>query len=152
MLRLLAPRPRLARSTRGSVAVEAALILPIFFLLAFGAIELGRYWWTQNTIERAAAKAVRYAVVRGSGWSTLCADVTAARCQASGELVGAEAERHLALLPPGLRPAGVTVTPAGWIGGAGSQVVVNIEGTFEFILWPGPDVPLSSTAEMVVLR
>jgi TadE-like protein len=52
-----------ARSNTGSTAVEFAFVAPLLFLLIFGIIEFGRAWWAKNSLEYAADRAARYAVV-----------------------------------------------------------------------------------------
>jgi Flp pilus assembly protein TadG len=47
---------------RGEGLVEFALILPMFLLLMFALIDLGRYYWIRETVENAVRQAGRYAV------------------------------------------------------------------------------------------
>jgi Flp pilus assembly protein TadG len=42
--------------------VEFAMILPLFLLLMFALIDLGRYYWIRETVENAVRQAGRYAV------------------------------------------------------------------------------------------
>jgi hypothetical protein len=53
----------LARSERAASAAEFAIVLPLLLLLLFGIIDVGRYLWTLNSIEKATQMGVRYAVV-----------------------------------------------------------------------------------------
>ena len=55
---------RLCRDQRGAVAVEFAMIAPIFFGLLVGIIDVGRYMWTLNTIQYAIDQGVRAGVVQ----------------------------------------------------------------------------------------
>lgn len=48
---------------RGAVAVEMALILPVLFLIMFGIIEFGRYFWMQHSITAAATEGARMAIL-----------------------------------------------------------------------------------------
>jgi Flp pilus assembly protein TadG len=48
---------------RGQSLVEFALILPLFLLVLFGIIDLGRGVYAYNTIQNAAREAVRVAIV-----------------------------------------------------------------------------------------
>ena len=50
-------------STRGQSLVEFALILPIFLLIIFGIIDLGRGVFAYNAIQNAAREGVRVAIV-----------------------------------------------------------------------------------------
>ena len=55
---------QLRRDQRGVVAVEFAMIAPIFFGLLIGIIDVGRYMWTLNTIQYAIDQGVRAGVVQ----------------------------------------------------------------------------------------
>ena len=52
-----------SKSMRGQSLVEFALVAPLFFLLLFGLIDLGRGVFAYNTIQNAAREAVRVAIV-----------------------------------------------------------------------------------------
>ena len=54
---------RLLKDTRASGAAEFALVVPLLLLLLLGIIDVGRYMWTLNRIEKATQMGVRYAVV-----------------------------------------------------------------------------------------
>lgn len=51
------------RNRDGASAAEFAMVLPLLILFLFGIIDVGRYMWTLNTLEKAAQMGVRYAVV-----------------------------------------------------------------------------------------
>lgn len=53
----------LLHDRRAASAAEFALVLPLFILLLFGIIDVGRYMWTVNRAEKAAQMGVRMAVV-----------------------------------------------------------------------------------------
>ena len=50
---------RIAYDSSGSVAVEFALLLPVYIAVIFGIIEFGRMIWIRNTLEFAAEQAAR---------------------------------------------------------------------------------------------
>lgn len=50
-----------AGNERGSVAVEFALIAPIFFLVLFGMIDFSRVYYTVNNLTAAVREGARYA-------------------------------------------------------------------------------------------
>jgi hypothetical protein len=50
-------------SNRGASAVEFALIMPIFFLLLFGIVDFGWYFFNQHTIQYATREGTRLALV-----------------------------------------------------------------------------------------
>ncbi|HLK31863.1 MAG TPA: TadE/TadG family type IV pilus assembly protein [Terriglobales bacterium] len=53
---------RRLHSKRGQSLVEFAMVLPLFFFLLFGAIDLGRLFYVQMTLQNAVRQAGRYAV------------------------------------------------------------------------------------------
>jgi len=54
-------------SNAGSAAVEFAVVAPLLFLLLFGVIEFGRAWWAKSSLQYAAERAARFAVVCAAG-------------------------------------------------------------------------------------
>jgi len=56
-------RSRTRRISRGQSLVEFALVLPIFMLLLFGLIDMGRYVYLNSTLSQAAREAARVAAV-----------------------------------------------------------------------------------------
>jgi Flp pilus assembly protein TadG len=54
-------------SSAGSAAVEFAFVAPLSFLLLFAVIEFGRGWWAKSSLQYAAERAARFAVVCGGG-------------------------------------------------------------------------------------
>ncbi len=66
---------RFLRDARGSMAVSFAIGLPTLLTAVFGAIEFGRFGFTQAALEYAAAETTRYAIVRSG-------DVTAQEVEA----------------------------------------------------------------------
>lgn len=55
---------------RGQALVEFALVFPIFALLLFGLIDLGRYMYVTNAFNQASREAARYGSVEQ--WSYTC--------------------------------------------------------------------------------
>ncbi|HQP25984.1 MAG TPA: pilus assembly protein, partial [Smithellaceae bacterium] len=49
--------------SRGASAVEFALIMPLFFLLLFGIVDFGWYFFNQHTIQYATREGARLALV-----------------------------------------------------------------------------------------
>ena len=87
-------RRRTKHSTRGQALVEFALILPIFLLLIFGIIDLGRFVMTDHILSQAAREAARQAAVEAS-WvgsaSTSCGKVEGPVCPADATALHADA-------------------------------------------------------------
>src|SRR5689334_979471 len=54
-------------SSAGSAAVEFAFVAPLLFLLLFAVIEFGRGWWAKSSLQYAAERPARFAVVCGGG-------------------------------------------------------------------------------------
>jgi Flp pilus assembly protein TadG len=50
------------KGTRAEGLVEFAVVLPLFFLLMFGIIDMGHLYWVQVTLENAVRQAGRFAV------------------------------------------------------------------------------------------
>ncbi len=67
MRRLVAGR---RERTRGQALVEFALVLPLFFLLLFGIIDVGRLVYVSNAFNQAAREAARYGSVEQ--WQFSC--------------------------------------------------------------------------------
>ena len=74
-MRALTRRPK----SRGQSLVEFALILPIFLLIIFGLIDMGRFVYLNSTLSQAAREATRVAAVEAS-WI----NVTAPNCNQTG--------------------------------------------------------------------
>jgi Flp pilus assembly protein TadG len=60
----------------GQALVEFALVLPIFMLVFFGLIDLGRAVYTYNTVANAARSAARVAIVNQSTSGTSTCDTS----------------------------------------------------------------------------
>jgi hypothetical protein len=61
--RFAAGQSRRHRSPRGQALVEFALALPIFLLIVFGAIDVGRYVYGHSTLSQAAREGARLGAV-----------------------------------------------------------------------------------------
>jgi len=57
---------RLRKSENGQALVEMALVLPLFFLLLFGVIEMGRVGYAYITVSNAAREGGRIATIGGT--------------------------------------------------------------------------------------
>jgi hypothetical protein len=58
--------------TRGQALVEFAFVLPVFMLLLFGMVDLGRIVWANNSLGNAAREGARFAIVHGGSKATEC--------------------------------------------------------------------------------
>lgn len=98
--------PRWTRDVSGSVAVEFALLLPVYIAVIFGIIEFGRMIWICNTLEFAAEQAARYGAVRSAS-QTAATIETYARSQ----MLGMDSSN--ANLDFTVTPCGTTITVVG---------------------------------------
>jgi Flp pilus assembly protein TadG len=120
-------RTRLAtliRARDGMAAVEFAILGSVTLMIAFAIIELGRYAFTEYSVERAVRAGVRYAVVSGAGSA---APATAATLQESV---------LTALTQMGLTrtDASVDANPFPTGNSSGKPVVVAVTYTFRPVL------------------
>jgi Flp pilus assembly protein TadG len=60
--------------TRGQALVEFALVAPLFFVLLFGIIEVGRFIFYYEVLNNATREGARYAIVNGANSPTGCAN------------------------------------------------------------------------------
>ncbi len=58
------------RRFTGQGLVEFALVVPIFFLMLIGVMEMGRLLWMNHELTNGTREAARYAMVHGSEAST----------------------------------------------------------------------------------
>ncbi len=60
-LRFWSDARRGLRSERGGVAVEFAIILPVFLLLVFGIVDFGHAWYMKTILQNSCREGARYA-------------------------------------------------------------------------------------------
>ena len=65
---------RVAACRLGSVAIEFAVLLPVFLALIYGLFEFARIAWTQTTLEYAVEEAARFAMVNPTASATEITD------------------------------------------------------------------------------
>lgn len=61
---------KIGRAARGQTLVEFALILPIFVLVIFGLVDLGRAVFVSNSLAGAARDGARYGSVQARAYDT----------------------------------------------------------------------------------
>jgi Flp pilus assembly protein TadG len=114
---LKSQRGRGGRPT-GALAVETAIVLPLFFLFVFGLLEFGRCLLVADTIVGAAQEGCRAAIVPGATSSDV---TTAANTVLSGGLVSG---------------ATVTVSPSNLSQvKTGQPVSVTVQVPFDQVSW-----------------
>jgi Flp pilus assembly protein TadG len=91
---------RFFRDSKGSAAIEAAIVLPVYILFIFGVIEFGHMYWTSNSIQYAADEAARCnaisstcdakatAISRATGIALKNAEISATSTTACGNFTG----------------------------------------------------------------
>jgi Flp pilus assembly protein TadG len=117
-------------NTRGSGAVEFALVLPAFLMFVLGLVDCGRLLWTNGTLAHAVAEASRCAIVNTSACGTAAAVQAYAVTQAWGL---------------GLTSSAFTVTAAA----CGTQVNGTLNFTF-IIPWFFGSAPFGSGNAMTL--
>ena len=129
-------RHRGGRRRSGAAAVELALILPIFFCVVFGHVEMARMGMVSQLLPLAAREGARVAILSGK----TRADVEAA--------VGAM------LTGTGIPPGTVSISPSNWTTAAyPSPISVTLSVPYSQVSWlPSPaylaDKVLSATATL----
>jgi Flp pilus assembly protein TadG len=139
-------RPRRRRfriGERGTTSLEFALVGGLFVSLLLGAIEIGRYMMTLESVRTATAEAVRQVTIRGSqnmiAGSAACTDL-------AGPL-GSVAARV-----PVLQASLLTVTMSGCATQAGIttvQISVQYPFTFTISLFGATNRPITEAAQAV---
>ena len=120
-MRLIRHRDR----SGGQSLVEFALVVPIFFLLLFGFIDVGRYVYTTTAYGQAAREGARYGSV--DQWSYSCPGSVASQTRTNCTVAVT-----LSRVPAGA-PVPTTVTftcPATCR--AGDLIAVRVRGQFTF--------------------
>jgi Flp pilus assembly protein TadG len=149
----------------GSNLVEFALAALIFCAALFGILYFSLALYTAHFVTGAADDAARYAMVRGSTWSTTCASVSSSNCTATSTNVD---NYVLSTVPPAISPANLTISTSwpGTLSGGGScdtynganspncQVVVEVSYAFNLPLplMLHSNMNLSSTSTMSIVR
>lgn len=112
------------RRSRGQALVEFALVVPIFFLLLFGFIDIARYVYTTTAYGQAAREGARYGAVEQ--WSYTCpGSVGTQTRKLCTEAV------TLGRVPAGA-PAPTVVTATCSTCRAGDLLAVRVKGPFNF--------------------
>jgi Flp pilus assembly protein TadG len=125
-------RIRFFKDRRGTTdLVEFSLVLPMFLLLMFALIDLGRYYWIRETVENAIRQAGRYAVTGQSiAGKTRVQSITQV---AQNSMAGLSSLNTTTITvsssPVGQSPTGGT---SGFAGYGGENVTINIQTALGF--------------------
>ncbi len=124
-------RPRVRRAD-GQSLVEFALVFPVFLLLLFGLIDIGRFVYSANALNQAAREGARFGSV--GAW--------AETCKANRETcVEAETKNRLAAVPGATATASCTrylTTQNTWVGATGGcrtndLLAVEVKAKFQIL-------------------
>ncbi|MDP3182988.1 MAG: pilus assembly protein [Desulfobaccales bacterium] len=94
------------RRQQGGVAVEFALLLPVFLLLVFGIVDFGHAWYLKQELTSASREGARY----GTRYQTDTSGVHILPNTLSPSISSWVTSKYASLLPT---DANLTVTPAG---------------------------------------
>jgi Flp pilus assembly protein TadG len=139
--RLGAAVRRLSRDTGGVAAIEFALVIPIFLLVIYDFMELGRALFIHNSLGNAVFEAARYAIVHGSE-----SESPASPADIQGEV--ASLAQHL---DPELLTVNVSFSPDN---DPGSTVSIDAVYQFHFMtgLVPVESFDMESETSAVIAR
>jgi Flp pilus assembly protein TadG len=142
-----------------------ALALTILLPFIFGILEVSLAAYSYHSISEAAREATRYAIVRGSTFTTDCTGVSFAICTAqggnnTGDITTYVQNRSL----PGIDPSKMTVNST-WLTSAGAacgttdlckapgnfvQVTVAYNFPLSIPFIPAANIPMTSTSVMLI--
>jgi Flp pilus assembly protein TadG len=60
------------RGSSGQTLIEFALVLPVFLVMVFAVVDMGRVIWAYDNVSSAAREGARYASVHGDSDVTIC--------------------------------------------------------------------------------
>ncbi len=142
------------RLRRGQALTEFALIAPLFFLMLFSVIELGRFVLAYEMANNAVREGTRYAIVHGYyslapvGPTPTSLDSACPPTTASTAAVVNVVQRSAMTLPP------ATSIIACWPDGSnlrGNRVMVTADFPFELLIPIVPLPPINIHAESVLV-
>lgn len=106
----------------GAVAIEFALLAPLFLALVFGIVEFGYIMYAKSVITNASREGSRYGVIYSNPRPTS----TQVEARVREYLTGASATIN----------TNATVTVTGAAGASGSQLTVTVNLPYTFIVLP----------------
>lgn len=125
------PRRCVLIARDGAAAVEFALVVPMFLMLVFGAVEFGRLLWTQQALQETAIAGARcVAIAQGS-------NRTSSPCASSGSYSSTSAKSYIQQVAGGwglaIPNSGIVPTPSG-SGGCIDLSQVTLTVTFTSVV------------------
>jgi Flp pilus assembly protein TadG len=153
---------------RGQALVEFAMIAPLFFMLLFGIIEVGRFIFYYEVLNNATREGARYAIVNGANSITSCAQGGSTGPAAPGttscDPAGDDVVQRVRDAAIGTLGAGVTVQRCWWYlscdfgthgdgdNARGATVTVAASYTYTSLvpLVPLPNITVKAESSLVV--
>jgi Flp pilus assembly protein TadG len=133
----------LYRAQGGNVAIEFALVLPMFLALVFGTVEYGRLQWTRQALQETATVGAR------------CMAIPQSACASGGSYSPANTTTYIQGVAKDwgltIPSANITLTPNATCGGTTGFSEVSIATTFtsvvpKIVLLAAGGTALSATA------
>lgn len=159
---------RSARDERGSALVEAALSMIVLLIFIFGVIEVSWAVYSYHLVANAAHEGARYAIVRGSSWTTACDGTgTGSRCQTTAadvqNYVANKSLPGVAIDPsrvcvqwfsavPSSTSTSCTANTGPMAQGNIVQVTVSYPFTLNVFFLPARTINIASTSQMVIAQ
>jgi Flp pilus assembly protein TadG len=139
------------RSERGAVAVEFAILLPVFLLLVFGIMDFGHAFYMKQMVSNASREGARY----GARYTTNAGGTHLIPTAFSPTIASWVSSQYSSLLPA---DASLQVTPggAGYTSGlAGADLFVTVTATKHWwvvgsLLGWGPTLSIPATTWMKI--
>lgn len=151
------------RGEDGGTLLETALSTSLLLIFLCGIIQISLALYSYHFISDAAREGTRYAIVRGSTWTTACDSMTNGYASAGCTATPADIQSYVQSIQfPGIFSSNLTVTPT-WANSfgatscatcnaAGDLVTVEVDYGFPFSVpfLPKRTFTMSSTSEMVI--
>lgn len=118
------------RGNRGEELVEFALVLPMFFLLMFAMIDLGRLYFIKETLENAIRQAGRYAITGAHRTDPVTSNLMSRVNSIIDVATHAAAGIDVTNIKISSIQGGTNVY--GWAGGPGDTVTISLTTTVGF--------------------
>lgn len=121
MLRITKPLRKFLKCENGTQMIEFAIILPVLILMFAGVTELGRMFYTYNTLAKATRSGARYlSTVQNVNTSTTAAK----NIVLCGDAAGCGGPGQPAIIDPNLTATNIVVTPP--VTGVATVKYVNV--------------------------
>jgi Flp pilus assembly protein TadG len=121
---------KFASSCEGATAVEFALVVPMFLMLVFGAIEFGRILWTEQALQETAIAGARCLALAQSTQSSQ----NTGSCASSGAYSASSTKTYIENVASGwglsLSASNISLNTSATSGGCAGLSQVTLTSTF----------------------